>query len=97
MRYWFIIGLSIILGGCSSNIKFIEPPKPVYNLPVPVKPSNVKWKVITKETMKNQKDSVVFVGLTYDDSITHRQWLESLKIYIEQQQAIICKHQNCEE
>lgn len=97
MRNWIVFGLSITLLGCSANVKFIEPPKIEYPLPEAVEPSGVKWEVLTKKTMASKKDSDVFVGLSYDDSIAHRQWLEKVKAYIEKQRIIICKHQTCEE
>lgn len=98
MFNWKVVGLSIALIGCTSvDTRFIEAPKMIYPLPEPVVPSGVTWRVITKETIKKEKDEVVFIGLSFDDNIRHRQWLESLKLYIEKQQAIICKHQPCEE
>lgn len=97
MRNWFILALSIMLLGCSANVKLLEPPKAVYPLPEALEPSGVKWYVITKKTMEGKNDSDVFIGMTYDDSISYRQWLELLKVYIEKQKAIICKHQPCEE
>lgn len=75
----------------------MEPNKPSFPLPEPVPPPTVTWKVLTKETIKKEKDVAVFVGLSYDDSIELRKWLEELKTHIQKQKLIICKHQNCEE
>lgn len=95
MRNWCTIFLSVMLLGCSATPVVVEPIRPVFPLPEPVSPPKVKWKVLTKETIKKEKDIDVFVGLSYDDSIELRKWLEALKVHIQKQKIIICNHQPC--
>lgn len=93
MYYIKAIALSVILLGCTSPR--IET-KVTYPLPDPVDKSQIKWQVITKETMRTVPDNAVYVGLSWDDQLKHRQYLEDLLNYIKQQQTIICKYQTCE-
>ncbi|MGL4523059.1 MAG: hypothetical protein ACRCWQ_10950 [Bacilli bacterium] len=84
----------VLLSGCTTN-QHIELKRVNYPLPAAVEPANVKWKVITKSTIQKEKDDVVYISLSYDDSIKHRQWLEKLASYIEKQRVIICNLQEC--
>lgn len=97
MRYWYAVCLSLMLMGCSTRTVIVEPPKLTFPLPEYVPAPNVKWKVLTKETIKKEKDVDVFVGLSYDDSIELRKWLETIKVHIQKQKLIICNHQECDD
>lgn len=94
MRNWFkAIVMSVVLFGCTSTEHNVEVD---YPLPTPIKVSEVKWLVVTKDTIASQPDNVVIIGLTWKDSLKHRQYMESLLDYIKKQQIIICNHQKCE-
>lgn len=80
----------MLLNGCAQVQPTVD-----YPLPKPVNPVEIKWYVITKETLSKKPKDVVFVGLTWEDSLKNRKWLEELKSFIEQQNIIICKHQVC--
>lgn len=95
MRY-VAIGLFLILVGCSAKVEYIEKPEVVYPLPDPVKMKELKWHVLTKETMSEKPDNAVFVGLDWNESLEHRNDLEKLLDFIKKQTIIICKHQTCE-
>jgi hypothetical protein len=94
MHNWFkVVILSIVLVGCSN--REIQP-NLSYPLPEPVGVSKIQWHVITKDTIAKQPNNVVFIGLTWEESLEHRQFMEKLLDYIKKQKIIICKHQTCE-
>lgn len=80
-----------------SRIEYVEKPSVEFPLPEPVETRSVKWRVLTKETLRELPTNAVFVGLSWEDSLKHRQWLEDIKVYIQKQQIIICNHQSCKE
>lgn len=83
---------AIILLGCVSCSTTTHNIKPYYESLPPVPASGVHWKVLTKETI----DDDVYIGVSYNDSLEHRRWLEQIKAYIERQNQIICQYQGCD-
>lgn len=94
VKGWLLIIL-LLTAGCSTTqqpaVELASEPVVYYAMPSPVPPPFIEWKVLTEKTI----DSDVYIGLTYNESLILRQWLEDLRTYIEKQKVIICKYQEC--
>lgn len=82
-----IILLFIFITGCQSTIQTEYVEKPVYhpNRPIPVQTYVPKWEVII---INDQP----LIGMTYDESINYRLWLERILAYLSKQNEIICSY-----
>ncbi|UYD59261.1 hypothetical protein HPMBJEAJ_00146 [Aeromonas phage avDM6] len=81
-----IIGLMFsVLVACSS--KPIPETKLTFhpNRPVAVKTYVPKWTVI-------KEGDTTFVGMTYEDSLRYRAWLEKIGVYIDSQNRMLCTY-----
>lgn len=79
-----IIGLSfIILSACSSTPT--QKPDVVFHpqRPVPVKTFVPNWTVV-------KEGDNTYVGMTYEESLKYRAWLERLGNYIDTQNKMLC-------
>lgn len=83
MRKIIIVMLVLFVSACSTKPIDIKPL--VYHppRPVPIKTYVPDWKVI-------KDGDNTYVGMTYEQSILYRTWLEKLGGYIESQNNMLC-------
>lgn len=85
MKKIIILLMVVGLVACSTPPK----PDPVLtfhpNRPVPVKTYVPKWTVI-------KEGDNTFVGMTYEESLRYRAWLEKIGVYIDSQNRMLCSY-----
>lgn len=85
MKKILIMMCIVVLAACST------PPKPdpvlVFhpNRPTPVKTYIPKWTVI-------KEGETTYVGMSYEDSLRYRAWLEKIGVYIDSQNRMLCSY-----
>jgi hypothetical protein len=73
--------------GCKSNDIVVEPPKETLihpERPVAVRPYSFDWKVVVLE------DQSVIIGLSYDQSLEFRIFLEDIRRFINETNKTLC-------
>ena len=97
MRAIKIVGVVVLawfLTGCITTTErvYTETEEIIYHppRPAPVRNYVVPWVVITDETILEEPNGSVFVGLEYNNSLTYREWLESIDVYVQKTNQLLC-------
>lgn len=82
-----VILLSLFLAGCITTPEKVPSERIIHpEMPAPVQPYRFDWKVVVID------DKTAIVGLGYDDSIEFRIFLEDVKRYIKETNAVLCQY-----
>lgn len=89
MRALVLAVLLVVVSGCTqAPVKTISEPKRIIHpeLPAPVSSYAFEWKVVVID------DKNVVIGLSYDQSIDFKIFLEDVKRYISESNVILCSY-----